>query len=833
MELLKMNKKNKFFIEKTKSSLKHLGLVALIISLSVMFSSLCIMSLVSLSDSLYEAMHGNPKSQFGGEVKLYSPIKLVSDVKDELDEMKEGNIVKEYTYLSSVSKQYVLYLGKDYGKEYISVLGYEDESYPLKDVMNFQSGKDNMEELLTNKDGIVISEVLAQRNNIDIGDNVTLVSSNFLNNETFRVVDLIKKDYKGGIYSVFINKDRLREFEQPSTYMFYIDGNQEKISESFAIFEDQNITVETLDQFSQQTLERDRSFILFIRGLSILGLFIGSFGIASAIKVIINKRKRELGILKTIGFVGKDISKMLLMEVSVISIVGSLVGVILGYVFFYYLIDILSSADGINIILNTRFNLLASIISLIVSIVASILFAYISIKQISEIKPVYALKELPYTQTKKQKGKNILRFLIVAVIFIGISIFLAQSVIYGIGSVAIVSVGILIFSLIFRLVYYLILKIPIKTHNAIELSWRNLRLNYKKIIVSMVAIFTGVVAVNLINTLMYSSQKVYDDQYTEVKADINIVTDRANPMDNNVIETLNSLEEVNNYILLYKTPVSYSDKALYGDIVGVDISKMDKIYNVIEGEQKSYGVLISKNEQDFSEQNYQVGDSIKVNNINIPITGIYEIDYQSLYTTVASLSATNIVSLEEFEKSFSDSFVEEVWVSVDNENIDTVLSKISDIPDIFITSSKQYEEMLNSSINLLIKFATSIASLALLAGIILIITVTILDVVSRRRDFAIYKVIGFKQNEVSGMVLVEYGLMTLITSIFASGLVYLVTIFMNEYGSDLLDINQKIYFDFTGSVLWNLGLMALVLTLVYFVSKQTLKVKPADMLRYE
>jgi ABC-type antimicrobial peptide transport system permease subunit len=115
----------------------------------------------------------------------------------------------------------------------------------------------------------------------------------------------------------------------------------------------------------------------------------------------------------------------------------------------------------------------------------------------------------------------------------------------------------------------------------------------------------------------------------------------------------------------------------------------------------------------------------------------------------------------------------------------------------------------------------------------LIITVTILDVVSRRRDFAIYKVIGFKQNEVSGMVLVEYGLMTLITSIFASGLVYLVTIFMNEYGSDLLDINQKIYFDFTGSVLWNLGLMALVLTLVYFVSKQTLKVKPADMLRYE
>jgi hypothetical protein len=83
------------------------------------------------------------------------------------------------------------------------------------------------------------------------------------------------------------------------------------------------------------------------------------------------------------------------------------------------------------------------------------------------------------------------------------------------------------------------------------------------------------------------------------------------------------------------------------------------------------------------------------------------------------------------------------------------------------------------------------------------------------------------------MVIMEYGLMTLITSVFASGLVYLITVFMNTYGEDLFDITEKIYFDLGGSVLWNIGLMLLILTLVYFVSKRTLKVKPSEMLRYE
>ena len=89
--------------------------------------------------------------------------------------------------------------------------------------------------------------------------------------------------------------------------------------------------------------------------------------------------------------------------------------------------------------------------------------------------------------------------------------------------------------------------------------------------------------------------------------------------------------------------------------------------------------------------------------------------------------------------------------------------------------------MMNLVMSVLIKFTTSIASLALLAGIILIATVTILDVASKKRDFAILKAISFRQRKVTTMVIFEYSIMSVITSIFATSLVYGIIDVMLKY----------------------------------------------------
>ena len=824
-----MKSKYKFFIEKTKSSIKHLGSVAVIISLSVMFSSLCIMSLLSLSDSLGDALSGNPRSQMGGDVKAYVSPEYFKQDRDKLESLKKDGVVEDYAYLSNVSNQYVLYFSDTYGKEYVSLVGYSGGSYPLKDVMNFTSGNTDMRKLLNESDGVIMSEEIAKKNNIKIGDTVTVVSSDMFNQESFKVLDLITSDFNGGIYSLYINEDKLKSFEKISGYILYADGDQQKIKDELQSVGDPNITIQTFDTFVENQTNSDRSYLLFIRGLSILGLFIGSFGIASAIKVIINKRKRELGILKSIGFVERDITIMLLMEVSVISLLGSILGVGLGYVFFYYLVHILSSGQSLSIVLNTSFNLVEASLALGVSVVSSLLFAYISIKETSGIKPVYALKEVDYVKTKKEKGKNLLRYFFIALIFTGISVLLAQSVIYGVGAVALVALAIVIFSLLFRLIFFLILRIPLKTHNELELAWINLRLNYKKIIISMVAIFVGMVAINLIDTLVYSTKQIYQSKYTEVTMNINAVTDRHKPQDSNIEDELKKSDSVKSYEVLYKAK---GDSTL---VLGTDISKMPFYYKVLEGEQKNGGVLVSQLKKD--SDGYKLGDlfeiTVKGKTIKLPITGFYEIEYSSSVSMLVYPSEAVFLTQSDFMQYFGDDYVEEFWISADKDGLSTLLSNLSKMPNTIISSSLQLEDVMNSSINTLINFSTSVASLALLAGIILIITVTVLDVVSRRRDFAIYKVVGFKQNGVSAMVLMEYGIMTIITSVFSSILVYLFTLFMNAYGEKLFQLTEKIDFDLQGSILWNIGLIALVSLLVYLVSMQTLKVKPSEVLRYE
>ncbi len=53
---------------------------------------------------------------------------------------------------------------------------------------------------------------------------------------------------------------------------------------------------------AENNTKSSEKVITLIKGLSVLGLFVGSFGIASAVNTIIIKRRKEIGIMKTIGF---------------------------------------------------------------------------------------------------------------------------------------------------------------------------------------------------------------------------------------------------------------------------------------------------------------------------------------------------------------------------------------------------------------------------------------------------------------------------------------------------------------------------------------------------
>ena len=94
---------------------------------------------------------------------------------------------------------------------------------------------------------------------------------------------------------------------------------------------------------------------------------------------------------------------------------------------------------------------------------------------------------------------------------------------------------------------------------------------------------------------------------------------------------------------------------------------------------------------------------------------------------------------------------------------------------------------------------------------------------------------GFVQKAVVLRVLLEYGVMTVITSAFASLMSFVACEVINRYDEELFGftINQKLNFNFGRSMLLNVIIIGLVLLLVHLVSKKPLKVKPTEVLRYE
>ena len=64
--------------------------------------------------------------------------------------------------------------------------------------------------------------------------------------------------------------------------------------------------------------------------LGLMSLLIGGIGIVNTMLVVVGRRALEIGVLKTLGLQGRQITFMFLIEAAALGIIGSLVGSVLG-----------------------------------------------------------------------------------------------------------------------------------------------------------------------------------------------------------------------------------------------------------------------------------------------------------------------------------------------------------------------------------------------------------------------------------------------------------------------------------------------------------------------
>ncbi|MDD2569355.1 MAG: ABC transporter permease [Clostridia bacterium] len=120
-------------------------------------------------------------------------------------------------------------------------------------------------------------------------------------------------------------------------------------------------------------------------GIAGISLLVGGIGIMNIMLVSVSERVREIGIRKSLGGRRKDILGQFIIEAATTSIIGGIIGIILGV--------ILSYGAGKLIDLTAVPSVTAIIVAVSVSAAIGIVFGYLPASKAAKMHPIEALRE--------------------------------------------------------------------------------------------------------------------------------------------------------------------------------------------------------------------------------------------------------------------------------------------------------------------------------------------------------------------------------------------------------------------------------------------------------
>lgn len=126
------------------------------------------------------------------------------------------------------------------------------------------------------------------------------------------------------------------------------------------------------------------SLALMLGGIAAISLLVGGIGIMNIMLVTVTERTREIGIRKAIGARRKDILTQFLIESAVISVLGGIVGVMLGI--------IVNKALEAWVGMNTQTSVSILLLSLSFSLAVGTFFGIYPASKAAKLKPVDALR---------------------------------------------------------------------------------------------------------------------------------------------------------------------------------------------------------------------------------------------------------------------------------------------------------------------------------------------------------------------------------------------------------------------------------------------------------
>jgi putative ABC transport system permease protein len=144
---------------------------------------------------------------------------------------------------------------------------------------------------------------------------------------------------------------------------------------------------------ANQASAQVRNVKLVLGGITALALVIGGFGVANVMFASVVRRTREIGVRMAVGARRDDVLLQFLLEAAVLSLLGGLIGIAVGYGLIVVLFNAIPMFGSLGTVQALLPGAGAVAIAVVLSVAAGVVFGYLPARRAARLDPVRALRQ--------------------------------------------------------------------------------------------------------------------------------------------------------------------------------------------------------------------------------------------------------------------------------------------------------------------------------------------------------------------------------------------------------------------------------------------------------
>ena len=348
--------------------------------------------------------------QFEEKAKFYPVTENIKDPDRILQTISQNEEINKY--IRTMTKRIVFGVLLSHDGNNKTALAYAGDPEKEKELLMLNNSILSGGRYIENENETIIGKQLAEDLNYELGDEINVLtqgSDYALHLKKFKIVGLFETGlsmYDEKLFQIpLISAQELLRMPGETQQIIIMLNNyhdSDKVAEQINnLLKDNEIAVSSWSEIGTYYFYVEMAAQIY-GWYYIVIAFLGAFIIANIMMMVVLERRKEIGIIKSLGFSNKQVLSMFVFEGMILgfigSIIGSLIGVGIVIILHYHGLDfskMLSSIDmPLSSIVYFRLNVLNVITAILLGTVVATVISFIPSRRAEKMKIVDSLKSV-------------------------------------------------------------------------------------------------------------------------------------------------------------------------------------------------------------------------------------------------------------------------------------------------------------------------------------------------------------------------------------------------------------------------------------------------------